>query len=226
MRIIDKNHDFYDYLQDATDTLIFDRRSSFLLTKEQVCQKISLVTKYNKPQNGDCRLILMQCGATFWVFQAIITETQNAMPTQYELKQLVCWKNYDKPLRLLTIETIRLLGFYSKLYGFLKDNTIHNHTDAMIDKINKNDYVVENTISEYIKSTSHKNEFIQEKLTIPILKACGISDIVDPLEIFCAIEEYFSLLKSASETTEAKGVTNNDKIIMHGFDTKTSFRGK
>jgi hypothetical protein len=32
--------------------------------------------------------------------------------------------------------------------------------------------------------------------------------------------------KSKLETTEAKGTTNDDKIIMHGFDTKTSFRGK
>ena len=33
MRIIDKQHDFYDYLQDPTDRIVFDRRGSFLLTK-------------------------------------------------------------------------------------------------------------------------------------------------------------------------------------------------
>ena len=30
--------------------------------------------------------------------------------------------------------------------------------------------------------------------------------------------------KTASETTEAKGTTDEDKVIMHGFDVKTSFR--
>lgn len=37
MRIIDKQHDFYDYLQDPTDSIAFDRRGSFLLTKEEFC---------------------------------------------------------------------------------------------------------------------------------------------------------------------------------------------
>ena len=37
MRIIDKNHDFYDYLQDPTDnTIVFDRRGSFLLEKSYI----------------------------------------------------------------------------------------------------------------------------------------------------------------------------------------------
>ena len=42
--------------------------------------------------------------------------------------------------------------------------------------------------------------------------------------MFCAIEEYFSIEKSKMETTEPKGATNDDKIVMHGFDTKLSFR--
>ena len=32
--------------------------------------------------------------------------------------------------------------------------------------------------------------------------------------------------KTASETTEAKGTTDEDKVIMHGFDAKWSFRKK
>ena len=40
MRIIDNKHDFYDYLQDPTDTVVFDRRNSFLLTKEIMCDKL------------------------------------------------------------------------------------------------------------------------------------------------------------------------------------------
>ena len=38
MRIIDKNTDYYDYLQDSEDTLVFDRRGSYLLTKDRLCE--------------------------------------------------------------------------------------------------------------------------------------------------------------------------------------------
>ena len=34
MRIIDNKHDFYDYLQDSTDHLVFDRRRSFCLLSQ------------------------------------------------------------------------------------------------------------------------------------------------------------------------------------------------
>ena len=59
---------------------------------------------------------------------------------------------------------------------------------------------------------------------LPILKACGIARLIDPVSMFCAIEEYYSIEKTASETTEARGVTDVDKVIMQGFDAKTSFR--
>ena len=47
MRIIDKQHDFYDYLQDPTDRIVFDRRGSFLLTKERFCDGIKLQRYHN-----------------------------------------------------------------------------------------------------------------------------------------------------------------------------------
>ena len=43
MRIIDKQHDFYDYLQDPTDRIVFDRRGAFLLTKKLFCNDIKYV---------------------------------------------------------------------------------------------------------------------------------------------------------------------------------------
>ena len=60
----------------------------------------------------------------------------------------------------------------------------------------------------------------------PILKASGFPNLINPTEMYNAIDEYFSLKKAAAEFTEAKGTTNNDKIKNHGFDIKTSFRGK
>ena len=39
-------------------------------------------------------------------------------------------------------------------------------------------------------------------------------------------EEYFALEKSSTERREPLGTTDIDKIESHGFDKKTSFRGK
>ncbi len=61
---------------------------------------------------------------------------------------------------------------------------------------------------------------------IPLLKACGIAKCVDPLEVFLSFEEYFSLEKSSAERTASVGLTNLEKIGNHGFDLKTSFRGR
>ena len=36
MRIIDKNTDYYDYLQNSDDPIVFDRRGSYLLTKDHL----------------------------------------------------------------------------------------------------------------------------------------------------------------------------------------------
>ena len=52
-----------------------------------------------------------------------------------------------------------------------------------------------------------------------------MADFIEPLDIYLAIEEYFSLEREASERRESIGLTNDDKITNHGFDTKISFRG-
>ena len=75
-------------------------------------------------------------------------------------------------------------------------------------------------------STSKGISWVRKEYTIPLLSACGIANIVSPIDMFSAIEEYFSIEKTKAERTEPLGATNNDKIVMHGFDTKTSFRGK
>jgi hypothetical protein len=93
--------------------------------------------------------------------------------------------------------------------------------DDMIAAIDHNDYRLLATINKHCTWNRDKKTTYE----IPILKASGLASVIDPLEMFCSIEEYFSREKTMAETTEPKGITNDDKIIMHGFDTKTSFRG-
>ena len=49
---------------------------------------------------------------------------------------------------------------------------------------------------------------------------------IDELDDRVDVIEKYMKFKSKKEKTEPIGATNNDKIVMHGFDTKTSFRGR
>lgn len=61
---------------------------------------------------------------------------------------------------------------------------------------------------------------------IPLLKASGFASCIDALDVYLAFDEYFSLGKTAAERIYSEGITDKEKIENHGFDTKTSFRGK
>ena len=238
MRIIDKNRDYYDYLQDPTDTLVFDRRGSFILTKEIFINRLML---YTRKCHGlsEYHNILLQCGGTFWLLLiTIIPDVREfgwgCYPKirDYSFDLLATWKDYSKPNVLLN------LGFcHNEEYGYGYDYKCKSYKDMKIIRKEVNpDIIVTNfkrhsrvfSDSVSLFSTYHTVNGSGERLesTIPILKDSGIASVVDPLELFCAIEEYFSIEKTSSERTEAIGVTDNDKIVMHGFDTKTSFRGK
>lgn len=231
MRIISKEYDFYDYLQDYNDTIVFDRRKSFNLTKEIVCSKLgngyNELGKYCKRDDGrDYRHIVLQSCCTFWLILLIITERDFCdCPKNYKLKFLHTWRNYKAKRRLLEVFEISNAGIinvdkmgmeYERVYD---EEYAFKHLDWSISYAT--DYSSNyRTISNYV-------DYDGNEYSIPILRYSGIDHtIINPLDLFCSIEEYFSMEKTESETTEPKGVTNNDKIIMHGFDTKISFRGK
>ena len=232
MRIIDNKHDYYDYLGSPTDTLVFDRRNSFLLTKELVCDRI----RFQFGRESDFRLLLLQCGASFWLFLLTITERNPLSvawhePTNYKLELLSSWKDYNATLTCISFKVIEFDYKYptnlryqdtaEELYKRIKDSV-----DKLQYAVQHNDYRIDNALDIYTVSTYSKNNRNDKTYNIPILAACGVSEVVSPVEVFASIEEYFSIMKTASEKTEAIGTTNDDKIVMHGFDTKTSFRGK
>ena len=216
MRIIDKNNDFYDYLQDSTDTLVFDRRGSYLITKESLCSSLS----WYDYRSQKYRFLLLQCGATFWLILLKVKKMDkyNNKITDYEMEVLNSWRNYDKPNDLLKLDFILFSNTYKifdyKINDYVYEN-IKNNVKDFVDSINRNDYRYYNIFKCDLDSNVYR---------IPLLKACGFGNIVDVQEMFCAIEEYFSIEKMKLETTEPKGSTNNIKIEMHGFDTKSSFR--
>lgn len=223
MRILDKYYDFYDCYQDYTDDMVFDRRGSFLLTKDTICKQL-----YNKRgywgKVRDNHLILIQCGGTFWLELLTVTAIDSLNPTDFKVELLAQWRNYNKPNKLLVVEEIKMYDAPLEDFGHeFNYDVIMKNKDIIIKAIDNNDYCREllSTITMWDKGFNNRI-----KCDKPILKASGLISVIDPFEFFIAIEEYFSIEKTKAETTEPKGATNDDKIVMHGFDTKTSFRGK
>ena len=233
MRIIDKNTDYYDYLQNSEDSIVFDRRGSYLLTKDRLCE-VLVPASYNNiytriQEKNNYKYLLFQCGATFWLILLYdVKYNKYGRPTEYKMELLSTWKDYTRSRGVLVLDEISFK--YDTLvsqknrktyYEFIKSNV-----SRMVDAIKSNNLSLICHLNGVKVSKKSKNEWIHEIRTVPILTACGIADIIDPVSIFTAIEEHFSLLKTESERIDPIGATNNDKIEMHGFDTKTSFRGK
>ena len=116
MRIIDSKHDFYDYLQNSTDTIVFDRRNSYMLSKNDISEKFDLIRFDLKSKY---RFLLIQTGVTYWLF-LIKTEDFYIIP-------ICTWKNYNKPNKLIALDIITF-----KLSYYLKDD------DYSLDKIKRN----------------------------------------------------------------------------------------
>ena len=205
MRIIDKNSDFYDYIQNIyyDNSLTFDRTNSFLLTKDFICSNIWFT-------NDDNEYLLLQICNTFWLFLLKITEKNiYNRPTNYNITLLTTWKNYNKKRELIKFD---IISFSFPLFYKNKKNASNEKTlNTLIQKINTNDYKIKRNLTTCEKK-------------IPLLKACGITNIVNPIDIYLSFEEYFSLEKTALERTESIGITDIDKLENHGFDKKTSFR--
>lgn len=236
MRIIDKNTDYYDYLQDSEDTLVFDRRGSYLLTKDRLCE-VLVPAYYNTIYTKDTNIyekhrykyVLLQCGATFWlIFLYDVRYNNYGRPTEYKMELLSTWKDYSKSREILKLTEISFM--YKTLIRQKKKETyyefIKSNVPRMVSAIQSNNLSNTYNLNGYEVGKSCKNKWIREIRTIPILTACGIADIIDPIDVFTSLEEHFSLLKTESERIDPIGATNDDKITMHGFDTKTSFRGK
>lgn len=229
MRIIDKQHDYYDYLQDTSDPLVFDRRGSYVLTKDDISSYFAYIRFFRQSKY---RFLLFQCGATFWLILATITEVDSFNDVKnYKLELLDTWKNYNKKQALLRLDLISFSSYFIRNYDMFISEYDYDKIKSNIDKIRNmieiNDYRKEYTICQAInKDDKVETETYRSRFNIPLLKASGLNSIIDPTQIFVAIEEYFSNKKTLLEKTEPVGSTNNDKIIMHGFDTKTSFRGK
>ena len=231
MRIIDKNTDYYDFYQNVykDDTFTFDRRNSFILTKDIMCEQLELRRnnswnfKTKKYEDDKFEYALLQICNTFWLFLIEITEEKKSLGfnkiQNYNMKLLATWRNFNKSRVLCSFNIIRLTYYFR-----IKDNieSIVKDANKIVDCIDTNDYKIKRCLDKY--NIRKEDKWVEKD--IPILRACGVATCVDAHDIYLAFEEYFSLEKTASERREPIGTTDIDKVESHGFDKKTSFRGK
>lgn len=153
------------------------------------------------PYYGHPTHLLLQVCNNFWLIKITWIATQGYYRTEYDysLELENKWVDYNAPRKQLS------------LLGIIKATEKAEH-DKLICDYNKQ-FRLEGT--RYIPY-----------FCTPILKDIGIPSVVDGFEIYKALEEFFGTEKTASERSEAVGTTNEDKILSHGFDTKSSFRGK
>ena len=227
MRIIDKNTDFYDYWQGIyrDDSIVFDRTDSFMLTKDIMCEYLG-VSSYRRRRSHN--FVLLQICHCFWLFLLEITKKKDYdRPMDYTVNLIARWDNCDKPRCLVKLDIINFgLNFYRKDWYKWRENdqwALVDDIDNLIQAINQNDYYVDVSINKY---TYYGGDGSQKEKHIPLLKASGLANSIDPLDAYLAFEKYFLLEKSSMERTESVGLTDKEKIGNHGFDVKTSFRGK
>lgn len=229
MRIIDKNTDFYDYLQNVyrDDSVTFDRTDSFLLSKDMICENLYFHGRSSGfySERGNCLhkeyYVLIQICNTFWLFSAEVTKIdRNDKPADYSVELVATWKNYNKPRKLIQVE---LISFRYTVIKFIPEKRKERDKSVFIQAIDTNGY---RSDASFNKRTVTQGDGRKIEKHIPLLKASGFAPLMNPQDVYLSLEEYFSAEKQSQERTESVGITDKEKIENHGFDTKTSFRGK
>lgn len=212
MRIISKIKDFYDYISyefsDKDDDIIFDRRNSIILTKNDIVSFLNFNTKKNYLSENN--YLIFQVGYLFFLIEVYDVEYKDVICcgvkqkefSNYKMKILSKWRNYNNK---------DAMNFY-KLHRYFYYKTDNQFID----------YAKSEILSENDKMKRAGYADIKDKTFI--LNETGLASIIEPKEIYLALDEYFSSLITDREKRESVGITNNEKIVNHGFDKKISFR--
>ena len=221
MRILDKNKDFYDYLQDIykDDTFTFDRRDSYNLSKKELASHFVDygISWYKiKPNMG---FILLQVCNTFWLASIELEFEESGLCKDYKINSVLTWKNYNAKRKLINLSVFNRARDFSFLQFNNNDSDINYWKEKFL-------HMEEPQFGMQLNKFFITQDMKRIEKHIPILKDTGLASFIEPLDIYLAFEEYFSKEKTESERTESIGLTDTEKVENHGFDKRTSFRGK
>ena len=207
MQILDKNKDFYDFYQNIyiDKTYTFDRRKSVYFHKEDWNEIF-----YNNERNYI--YYVLQIGYSRYLYKITYIDVSKAtvlVPSHldnYKVELVKYWKNYDN-----------LVDFEFGIEEDLESYGYKNHHPA---------YEKQNIDSLY--NTKLKKSYLYysrlKDKSYPILCESGIASCTDSHQLYMDIEEWLSAQKEKELRTESKDITDKQKIVNHGFDTRESFR--
>lgn len=204
MRIIDKNRDYYDYLQCYNDDVVYDRRNSYILTNDDILNLYN-VHSYRYEETTKCNLLL-KVGYSNWLvgveFTKFHTDACNLKKADdYNLELIECWTDYNK-CNKLELGCVRkdytLEHLFSKKYDY---------KEKLVESIKRGSY-------EYIKCFMSDHEKI-------IFNKTKIPSVVKAEDLYNGFDEYLSHLKDDVATDNMSDI---EKVESHGFDKKSSFR--
>lgn len=209
MKILDKYKDYYDFYQNIyiDNSLVFDRRGSIKLGDSYFLSNLPI---YNDTRRNDLfawnkqAFFILQVGYSNWVFKAVATKSEvsptgSKYNTDYKIELIESWKDYNhlNSMRFGLAKTT----VFTQEHGYIKDMLKHYSDEIYLIKLG--------------------NYEIKSQIDNPIFEGSKIPSVLDAWELYQAIEEYFSSLKSEKIVDNQ---TDLEKIESHGFDKKESFR--
>ena len=207
MQILDKNKDFYDFYQNIyiDKTYTFDRRKSVYFHKEEWNEIF-----YNDERNYI--YYVLQVGYSRYLYKITYTDISNATLymyrhlDNYKVELVKYWKNYDN---LVDFE----FGIVEELESYGYKNYHPSYEKQSIDSLYNTKLKKSYLYASRLKDRSY-----------PILCESGIASCTDSHQLYMDIEEWLSAQKERELRTESKDITDKQKIVNHGFDTRESFR--
>ena len=250
MKIIDRNKDYYDYLQGIygmDELVVYDRRDSFPIdVSKPICDKGSFCRDYYNA-NFDRwfrREILFddEKRKEVSIFGSNSVARRRADAEEEKKREEALSKGHriktpKRPLRILEgkiMHFILEIGFYD--YYFEVERYIDDKDDkklilkyALIDKkrVSADDKISYAPMAICPVTRNYRDVFKlydrdkEQLIKNPILYSTYIPKFIEPKEVWNNLYEYISSLRDVEfEDTR----TNDQHIESHGFDKKISFR--
>jgi hypothetical protein len=218
MQIIDKNRDYYDYVQfrfgqEVDKTSTFDRRGSAILAQQELIQRIfqrRIASGWGRGYDEDSisQMFFVEAGFKRFViraYDAVRREIPTMNPTSFDYE-------YDAKFRLFqTVTSDRHLG-PTPLTLVLSALANHEKMGWRVDE--------EKVDWSRVTLTGEERDVISD----PIFRDTKIPSVIGPDELFDALDVYTRRLNDDKEKPEISD--DRQKAVNHGVDPKTGFRGR
>lgn len=205
MKIICKYKDYYDYFGhvigpgNAGDDVVYDRRDCQKLTDPDLVSHLMHYEKTRRPPHsgmglGSGRSFVLEVGYTQYFMSLNIIDSV-AMTGKFSLEK-----------------TIKSHGHIFKTPMSISTYGIHWTGNRELWRKLKDDFSLSSCKFDHERAIPN-----------PILADTGLMKLIDPQDIWVALDQYLSSLKN-DVNQESAGLTDKDKAINHGFSHPESFR--